>query len=77
MYMYIHIYMYILLLLFLLFFVVCLQASTYESYRLYVSYPSQGERAINLAALLSSVVLLVVSITDWCEHGAMPHLRES
>mmetsp|Transcript_87073 Transcript_87073/g.186664 ORF Transcript_87073/g.186664 Transcript_87073/m.186664 type:complete len:439 (+) Transcript_87073:83-1399(+) len=38
---------------------------------MYTSYPDATSRGINLAALLLSLVLLVVSITDWCEHGAL------
>eukprot|EP00442_Polarella_glacialis_P026816 CAMPEP_0115101206 /NCGR_PEP_ID=MMETSP0227-20121206/33070_1 /TAXON_ID=89957 /ORGANISM="Polarella glacialis, Strain CCMP 1383" /LENGTH=428 /DNA_ID=CAMNT_0002496865 /DNA_START=70 /DNA_END=1356 /DNA_ORIENTATION=+ len=37
----------------------------------YVVFPDTGSRAVNVTAMVLSVVFLMVSITDWCEHGAL------
>jgi len=36
---------------------------------LFMHYQDQSKRAIILASLILSLVLLVVSITEWCKHG--------
>jgi hypothetical protein len=38
---------------------------------LFVAYPDTAGRVVNVLATVLSIVLLVVSITDWCEHGAL------
>jgi len=38
---------------------------------LWFAVPGTHARAITLGALLVSLALLLVSITDWCEHGAL------
>eukprot|EP00418_Pyrodinium_bahamense_P086197 CAMPEP_0179052098 /NCGR_PEP_ID=MMETSP0796-20121207/21583_1 /TAXON_ID=73915 /ORGANISM="Pyrodinium bahamense, Strain pbaha01" /LENGTH=435 /DNA_ID=CAMNT_0020748655 /DNA_START=43 /DNA_END=1350 /DNA_ORIENTATION=+ len=38
---------------------------------LYSAFPGATGRAINIAAVVLCLVLLFVSITDWCEHGAL------
>lgn len=41
------------------------------SVHLYAAFDTTSGRWINIVALAISFVLLVVSITDWCEHGAL------
>jgi len=38
---------------------------------LFVDFQDASSRAVNACAMILSIVLLVVSITDWCEHGAL------
>eukprot|EP00490_Sorites_sp_Unknown_P012597 CAMPEP_0114649284 /NCGR_PEP_ID=MMETSP0191-20121206/6952_1 /TAXON_ID=126664 /ORGANISM="Sorites sp." /LENGTH=418 /DNA_ID=CAMNT_0001862869 /DNA_START=39 /DNA_END=1295 /DNA_ORIENTATION=+ len=38
---------------------------------LFVDFQDPSSRAVNVCAMILSIVLLVVSITDWCEHGAL------
>lgn len=38
---------------------------------LFVAFQDPSSRAVNVCAMILSVVLLIVSITDWCEHGAL------
>lgn len=48
-----------------------LLGSIIVSIYLLTKFQDSGERAFNVIAVLMSFVLLVVSITDWCEHGAL------
>eukprot|EP00928_Gymnodinium_smaydae_P040700 TRINITY_DN27578_c0_g1_i1.p1 TRINITY_DN27578_c0_g1~~TRINITY_DN27578_c0_g1_i1.p1 ORF type:complete len:481 (+),score=84.91 TRINITY_DN27578_c0_g1_i1:134-1444(+) len=41
------------------------------SISLYVNYADVGGRCINVVAMVLCLACLVVSITDWCEHGAL------
>lgn len=38
---------------------------------LYVAFPETSGRAVNVCSMVLSFSLLIVSITDWCEHGAL------
>mmetsp|Transcript_2499 Transcript_2499/g.5030 ORF Transcript_2499/g.5030 Transcript_2499/m.5030 type:complete len:423 (-) Transcript_2499:110-1378(-) len=38
---------------------------------LYSAFPGSAGRGINMSALIIAFLLLLVSVTDWCEHGAL------
>ncbi|CAK9035294.1 Membrane protein TMS1 [Durusdinium trenchii] len=38
---------------------------------LFIDFKDASSRAVNACAMVLSIALLIVSITDWCEHGAL------